>query len=112
MRLASPVPLESAAVARELDGVQLYFVEVFRTCASGLLHQELVDIGAVPMRICDGIVRAGANEQFVRAFRTWLPRLPEFVVVEGEPTLEPAGELRMCALPRAPFAQRQHRIQL
>src|SRR5579875_401272 len=65
----------------------------------------MIEVGAVPVRVGDAVVRAGGDEELMGAIgRKWCG-VVEVVLIEREAALEPAGYRGMSLLPRSPFAE-------
>ena len=71
-----------------------------------LLYQEGIHIGPVPVCVADLIVRARGHQQLASVRAVVTKRLADVVAKEAEPALEPAADLRMMTLPRAPLRER------
>src|SRR5262245_4280879 len=57
------------------------------------------------MRVCDAVMRAGGDEEFIVAGRVAGPPLAESMMIERKSAFEAAGDPGMGALPRAPLGE-------
>ena len=71
----------------------------------GLADEVVVEVGPIPVRVADVIVRARCHQQLPRMLAIVRERLAEAVEVEREPALEAAADIRARSLPRAPFRE-------
>ena len=111
-RLAVARALEPHFRAGFVDPSQFGFIEVVDAELVRLLHEKVIEVGSVPVRVSDFVVRAGGNEKlFIPAGRS-VPRVLEVVVIERKAALQAAGEFGMRLLPCAPFGERAHRRQI
>ncbi len=100
---------ERRAAAPERHRLDLGVVDVLR---AGLLRaplQEVVEVRAIPVRVGDLVLGARGDEQLVRAVGGRGERLSEAMAVEGEASLEPAGDPGMPPLPASPRGERARR---
>src|ERR1700744_715425 len=83
---------------------------------SGLLcglHEELIEIGAIPVGVGNGVVRAGGYQQLASMLvGPCLAGRMQRMMVKSEAALESAGDFGMSLLPRTPFAERPDRVQV
>ena len=99
-------PSSTDAVALEAHPRQRQLVDVAHAFALGFAHQPVIEIGAVPVRVGDGVVRARRDEQLPRV-RGGVREAPiEIVAEEGEPALEAAGDVGIRRAPRPPLRER------
>src|SRR5438876_10761925 len=91
---------------------QIHSVEVLHAQRLGFLDQKLIKIRPVPMRICDLIMRAGGYEQFVVMIGPGNEGFAQSVMIKCKTSFETASDLRITALPRAPFRERQQPMQI
>src|SRR5271154_4838227 len=73
-------------------------VPVLDSKALCLSNQKMIHVGSIPMRIGDIIVRARRHQQLIR----------KSLMKEAEPALQTTSDLRIRALPAAPFSQRSN----
>ena len=83
---------------------QLDFIQIIYPKLLGFADKKVVEVGAIPVRIRYFIVRACGDEELLARDRAEEYRgVVQIVMVEGEASLQPAGEFGMSALPAAPF---------
>ena len=88
------------------------FIPIRHSQRLRLLHQIMIKIRTIPMRVGNCFPRAGADHQLPLAMRVGLETAAEFVMVEGEASFEAAREMRSLFLPGPPFAERPNERQI
>ena len=111
-RLAEPLALETPALSLARDGPEAGPVAIRGARGLGLLHEEVVEVGPVPVCVRDGVVGARGDEELVAAVMRAREAPALRVPVEREAALEPAGELRVGAAPRPPRREREEARKL
>jgi hypothetical protein len=66
-RLSEAVACESDAGIGRFRPFHPHLVDELDSLCPGLPYEKLIDVGSVPMRIGDAVVRAGGNQQLVTA---------------------------------------------
>src|SRR5215472_8689690 len=89
-----------------LQRSQLCAVEVLHSLSLGLVHQELIEVGAKPVRVGNLVSRARRDEELIAPLGISSKGVTRFVAVEAEPAFQAASDLRICGLPRSPRRQR------
>jgi hypothetical protein len=77
----------------------------------GFTDEEVIEIRPVPMRVRDGVVRAGGDQEFTVAVGA-SGGLPGGVVEEAEAAFQPAGDPGMRREPGAPSGEGADRGQI
>ena len=111
-RLAWPMCFENSAITGRLRGGQLHLVEIFDACLHRLLHEEVIDVGAIPVRVADIGLRTGGDEKLPSMNAVISKWLVGGVREKAEAALEPARDCRMPPLPRAPLRKRPDLFQI
>ena len=96
---------ESHCVAAIDQGIQPDLVHVMRAQLLCLLHEQVVKVCAIPVRIGDRIVRAGCNQELIALFRIRRRGSSQDMMMKGEPALQTAGDMRISALPASPLCE-------
>ncbi len=110
--LVAPLPFQHDAGALEAHLRQHQLVDVARALTLGFPHQPVIEVGAVPVRVGDRVVRAGRDQQLTRVRRRVLEGAIEIVAEEGEPALEPAGHVGVRRAPGPPLGERPQARQV
>jgi hypothetical protein len=100
------------AFATGRDFVQFNVIEIVSSETLGFLHKKGIDIRAIPVRICDRIVRARRDKQLIRPVASHFARRVRGVIVKRETALQPARNLRVMLLPAAPLGQGEQARQI
>jgi hypothetical protein len=98
---AAPMARQGRGVRLQVHALERRVVEILGAKGDGLLHQEVVDIGAQPMRVRQFVARARRHEQLRRSSAVGVVRSTVPVLEIGEAALQTAAHVRICALPRA-----------
>src|SRR5437899_3412679 len=110
-RLALSRPLQPHATDFALGTAQFDLIEVIDAQTARLLHEEMVELSTIPMRIRHPINGTCPNHKLPLARRRGLKSPAERMLKKREAALQTAGDLRRLFLPRPPLAQRPHSIQ-
>src|ERR1700723_26731 len=97
---------EEDVVSAVGEAGEMNVVVIVNARALGGLHEEMVETGAVPVRVGDGVVGTGSHEKLAVVLGVgWNRRagIAEVVVVESKAALQTAGDFRVSALPGSPF---------
>src|SRR5450432_2598046 len=73
------------------DALQVDLVEIRNADLLHLLNEKTIDVGAIPVRVGDRVVRAGGDEELAQVLRVWRGWRAETVVIKREAALESAG---------------------
>ncbi len=98
--------VEANAITFDGHLFERHLVEVHGSVALRLSDEKVIDIGPVPMRVSDVVVRTRGHEQLPIVCVGILERAIEFVMEEAEAALEAAADVGIRASPRAPFRER------
>src|SRR3954471_20384328 len=82
-------------------------VQVLDSKGLGFTHEEVIKICSVPMRVGNGVVRAGGDKEFVTVIRLRRPWLAKLGMEKGEDALKATRNFRVAVLPCSPFSERQ-----
>ena len=106
-RFACALSAKEKASRGPLWSGELRLVEVLDVLSLGFANQEMIEIGAVPVRICDVIVWAGRDQQLIGRFGRVSPGQAKGMMVKGETSFQAAGNLGVGLLPGAPLSERK-----
>ena len=91
---------------------QIHFVEIDHVELARLFHEEGVEVGAIPVRVGNAIMRRRSDQKLTLARSVVREFPPRFVMIKREAALQPAGDLRMALLPGAPLGEGAHGRQI
>ncbi len=102
-RLAVARAFERRAVAIKVDALDRRLVEIGRAGFLGFAHEVVIEVGAIPVRVANLVVRAGGHHQLPRMRLVIRERLAGAMEIEGEAAFEAAADVWSRSLPCSPF---------
>src|SRR5580658_2909709 len=91
----------------EADSIEEIHAKLLR-----LLNKEMIEVGPIPMCVCNLIVWAGGNEQLILSLRIGRSRNSKCMAVEGKTAFQAARDVRISPLPTTPLRKRSQRGQV
>ncbi len=116
---SSKIQLPAVSLPRDLhpsrgpaNGLQLGFIQIVCPKADGLMDQEFVKTGAIPMGIGEDIVGAGGHHEDGLWVGGVEKRLVPLVVIKSKTAFEPHRQIGVFPLPASPFGECHERRQV